>query len=174
MNRRRGAFQLTVVRLACVLALACALAGCPKGPAKVVTKRVPGLAPKPSKLDVKIHVSPAANAGNPVALDLVLVSDKNLLKELQKMTASQWFERRNQIILDHPKEGDITVVGQWEWSPGQVVAPAQLSVKPEVKAGLIFAKYFNPGEHRALIDPRAKDILIKLEEDKLEVVTRKD
>jgi type VI secretion system protein len=159
------------LRLTCVCALACVLAGCPKAP-KVITKRVPGTA-KESKMDVKFHVSPTANANNPVALDLVLVSDKNLLKELQKMTASQWFERREQIILDHPKVGDLVVVGRWEWAPGQVVPPTRLVVQPEVKAGLIFANYFSPGEHRAIIDPRAHDILIKLEEDKLEVVTQK-
>lgn len=172
MNPPRRTFQFVALRLACTVALACTLAGCPKAP-KVITKRVPGTA-KESKLDVKIHVSPTANAGNPVALDLVLVSDKSLLKELQKMTASQWFERRSQIILDHPKVGELVVVGPWEWSPGQVIQPMRLVVQPEVKAGLIFANYFSPGEHRAVVDPRARDILIKLEEDKLEVVTQKN
>ena len=156
---------------ACVLLLPLLFAGCPKGP-KVVTKRLPGTA-KESKVDVRVRVSPTANGGNPVALDILLVSDKELLKELQKMSASDWFARREQIILDHPKEEQLVVLRR-EWVPGQVVEPARLVVKPEIRAGLVFANYFGPGEHRAVLDPRARNIQINLEEDKLEVVARKN
>jgi type VI secretion system protein len=155
---------------ACALLLPLLLAGCPKGP-KVVTKRLPGTA-KESKLDVRVSVAPDANGGNPVALDILLVSDKELLKELQKMSASDWFAKREQIILDHPKEEELVVLKR-EWVPGQVVEPARLTVKPEIRAGLVFANYFSPGEHRAVLDPRAKDIQINLEGNKLEVVARK-
>lgn len=146
-------------------ALACAFAGCPKKP-KV--PGVPGLSAKARDLEVRVHVSPEANGGNPVALDLLLVADKDLLKELQKMTASQWFERREQIVLDHPKQGELVVVSR-EWSPGQVVAPNTVKVAPEVRAAVVFANYFNPGEHRAVLDPR-RDVLIKLGDEKIEVV----
>src|SRR3954465_5003094 len=95
----------------------------PKGP-KVVTKRLPG-GPKDGKLDLRVHVSPRANGENPVALDIVLVSDKDLLKELQKMSASDWFAQRDQIILDHPKEGQL-VVFKRELVPGQLVEPERL------------------------------------------------
>ncbi len=155
---------------ACALLLPLLLSGCPKGP-KVVTKRLPGTA-KESKVDVRVSIAPDANGGNPVALDILLVSDKELLKELQKMSASDWFARREQIILDHPKEEELVVLKR-EWVPGQVVEPAHLTVRPEIKAGLVFANYFSPGEHRAVLDPRAKDIQINLEGNKLEVVARK-
>ena len=156
---------------ACALVLPLLLSGCPKGP-KVVTKRLPG-GPKDGKLDLRVRVSPRANGENPVALDVLLVSDKELLKELQKMSASDWFAKREQIILDHPKEGQLVVVIRRELVPGQVVEPAQFVVKPEVRAGVVFANYFTPGEHRAVLDPRAGDVQINLEEDKLEVVARK-
>lgn len=156
---------------ACVLVLPLLLSACPKGP-KVVTKRLPGTA-KESKLDLRVRVSPRANGENPVALDVLLVTDKELLKELQKMSASDWFAKREQIILDHPKEEQL-VVRRLELVPGQVVEPSRLVVKPEVRAGVVFANYFNPGEHRAVLDPRARDIQINLEEDKLEVVARKN
>jgi hypothetical protein len=159
-----------VLLSACALLLPLLLSGCPKGP-KVVTKRLPGTA-KESKVDVRVSVAPDANGGNPVALDILLVSDKELLKELQKMSASDWFAKREQIILDHPKEEELVVLKR-EWVPGQVVEPARLTVKPEIRAGLVFANYFSPGEHRAVLDPRAKDIQINLEGNKLEVVARK-
>ena len=171
---RQGGIFSKALLSACAFALTGVLTGCPKGP-KVLTQHVPGTA-KETKLGVRVHVSPEANGGNPVALDLLLVSDKNLLKELQKMTATDWFAdggaRRNQFILDHPKEKGL-VVRQWEWVPGQVIAPDSLTVPADIKAAVVFAKYFNPGEHRAIIDPHAKDILIELGEDKIQIVTQK-
>lgn len=169
MTLRKSIFSKSLLS-ACVFALAFTLTGCPKKP-KVITSRIPGMA-KDSKLDVRVHVSEQANGGNPVALDLLLVSDKNLLKELQKMTAGDWFARREQIIADHPKEG-LSVVRQWEWVPNQVIPPEQLTVGTDIKAVIVFANYFNPGEHRAVIDPRAKGITINLDDDKLKIVTQK-
>jgi predicted component of type VI protein secretion system len=148
-----------------VAALAVVFAGCPKAP-KVVTKRLPG-GPKESKIEVSVQVAPHANNGNPVALDLLLVSDKELLKQLQGMSAGEWFEKRAQIILDHPR-ADTLVVSSWEWVPGQVIQLNEVKVAPEVRAAVIFANYFNPGEHRAVLDPH-KDVRIKLGESKLEV-----
>jgi hypothetical protein len=71
-------------------------------------------------------------------------------------------------MLDFPKEGQVEV-SKWEWVPGQIVQVEKLLVRPEIKGGVIFANYFKPGAHRAVIDPR-KDILIKLEDEKIEVV----
>lgn len=170
MTRLKKTHVLRASLSACVLLIPLLLAGCPKGP-KVVTKRLPG-GPKDGKIDLRVRVSPRANGENPVALDVLLVSDKELLKELQKMSASDWFAKREQIILDHPKEEQL-VVRRLELVPGQVVEPSRLVVKPEVRAGVVFANYFNPGEHRAVLDPRAGDVQINLEEDKLEVVARK-
>jgi hypothetical protein len=171
MTRLKNAHVLRASLSVCVLLIPLLFAGCPKGP-KVVTKRLPG-GPKDGKLDLRVHVSPRANGENPVALDVLLVSDKELLKELKKMSAGDWFAKREQIILDHPKEEQLVVLRR-EFVPGQVVEPALLVVKSEVRAGLVFANYFNPGEHRAVLDPRARDVQINLEEDKLEVVARKN
>ncbi len=158
-------FRVRALAAAGVVALAAALAGCPKGP-KVVTKRLPG-GPKDKKIEVSVRVEPNANGGNPVALDLLLVSDKELLKELQKLTAADWFEKRAQIILDHPKEGELSVT-RWEWVPGQVVNLDDVRVAPEVKAAVVYANYFSPGEHRAVLDPR-KDVQLTLGESGLKV-----
>jgi len=162
---RAKTFRARLVAALGAAALAAVLTGCPKGP-KVITKRLPG-GPKESRIEVMVRVVPNANGGNPVALDLLLVSDKELLKELQGMSAGDWFEKRSQIILDHQKEGELSV-SRWEWVPGQVVRLNGVTVAPEVKAAIIFANYFSPGEHRAVLDPR-KDVKITLGESKLEV-----
>src|ERR1051325_12071938 len=65
---------------------------------------VPKVIRPASKLVVRVEVSPQANNNNPVALDLVLVKSKKLLKELMKISASEWFQKRSQYRLDYPKE----------------------------------------------------------------------
>ena len=144
------------------------LTACPK---VKVPKKIPGTSGE-SKLDVKVHVSPKANNNNPVAVDLVLVSDKKLLQELMKMSASEWFEKRQQVALDYPKETGLEA-GRWEWVPGQQVKVDRVTVKYEVIGGVIFANYFNAGTYRAPIDPR-KGILVTLGEDNLCVQSLKE
>lgn len=158
-------FRVRALAAVGVAVVAAALTGCPKGP-KVITGRLPG-GPKTSKIEVSVRVAPNANGGNPVALDLLLVSDKELLKELQKLSAADWFEKRSQIILDHPKEGELKVMSR-EWVPGQVVELDDVRVAPEVRAAVVYANYFSPGEHRAVLDPH-RDVRLTLGESKLEV-----
>ena len=151
-----------------VVAMVLLCTACPK---VKVPKKLPGTSGE-SKLDVKVHVSPAANNNNPVAVDLVLVSDKKLLQELMKMSASEWFEKRHQVALDYPKETGLGA-GRWEWVPGQQVKVDRVTVKYEVVGGVIFANYFNAGTHRAPIDPR-KGILITLGDEDLCVQSLKE
>src|SRR6266404_7805694 len=84
-----------------------------------------------SQLKIKVEVSPQANDGNPVAFDLVLVTDKELLKKLMKISASEWFENRNQYRLDYPEEKGLRA-GSWEWVPGQVVRLEPIPVESEI------------------------------------------
>ncbi|HEY0006756.1 MAG TPA: hypothetical protein VGB17_18380, partial [Pyrinomonadaceae bacterium] len=100
------------------MALLMWLPACKRVPA-VVRNTVPGASGE-SKLDLRVDVAQQANNNNPIAVDLVLVSDKKLLKELLKLSAAEWFEKRHQFRLDYPKETGLNA-GSWEWVPGQVV-----------------------------------------------------
>lgn len=161
---KRKSFWRTFLFSVGGLVLLMSLTACPVRVPKSVRSRIPGASGE-TKLDVKVHVSPAANKNNPVAVDLVLVSDKKLLKELTKMSARDWFEHRHQIQLDYPKETDL-LAGSWEWVPGQAVKLERLPVKLEIIGGVVFANYLNDGAHRAIINPR-KDIVLTLGEDDL-------
>lgn len=130
---------------------------------KAVRSTVPGASGE-VKLDVKVHISPAANRNNPVAVDLVMVTDKKLLKELMKMSARDWFAQKHQVQLDYPKEKDLTA-GSWEWVPGQSVKLDRLNVRYEIVGGVVFANYLTDGVHRASIDPRKPFVLTLGEED---------
>ena len=166
----QNAHSLTRSLLLSVSAVAMMLlfTACPK--VKVPTK-IPGTSGD-SKLDVKVHVSPEANNNNPVAVDLVLVSDKKLLQELMKLSATEWFEKRHQFALDYPKETGLSA-GRWEWVPGQQIKVDRVTVKYGVVGGVVFANYFNAGTHRAPIDPR-KGILITLGDEDLCVQSLKE
>ncbi|MEN3326538.1 MAG: type secretion system protein [Acidobacteriota bacterium] len=88
------------------------------------------------------------------------------------MSAKEWFEKRQQVELDHPKETALATQ-RWEWVPGQQVQVDRVPVKFEVVGGVVFANYFNAGAHRASIDPR-KGVLITLDDENFCVQTLKD
>ncbi|PYS51600.1 MAG: hypothetical protein DMF68_03680 [Acidobacteria bacterium] len=153
-------YLLRLVAFACG---ACALV--------LLTACVPKSIRPASKLMVRVEVSPQANNNNPVALDLVLVKSKKLLKELMKISASEWFEKRSQYRLDYPKEIGLKA-GSWEWVPGQVVQIDPMPFKDKFAGGLVFANYFSPGTHRAVIDP-SKPVVIKLGAEDITVIPEK-
>lgn len=124
-----------------------------------------------SELEMKVEVSPHANNDNPVAFDLVLVTDETLLEELSGISASEWFEKRSQYRLDYPEERGLPA-GSWEWVPGQDVVLEPITVKREIVGGVIFANYSTPGAHRAVIDPR-KSLAVTLGEEDFAVTQEK-
>jgi len=118
-----------------------------------------------------VDISPQANNNNPVALDLVLVKNGKLFKELMKIPASEWFEKRKQYRLDYPKEIGLNA-GSWEWVPGQVVKIDPIAFKEKYAGGLVFANYFSPGAHRAVINP-SKSFVITLGPEDIAVTPEK-
>lgn len=131
------------------------------------------------QLTVKVAIAAEANGNNPVAVDLVRVENKDLAKEISKLTAADWFQKRDQYIRDYPKPGVLTIESS-EWVPGQPVSPLKIpeplslpiplvSTSPTT---LIFANYFTPGPHRATLEPH-KIITIQLGADDLTVVVDK-
>jgi type VI secretion system protein len=171
LPRLRGkTFRSKAAALLVCAAAAAVLTGCPKVP-KVVTKTIP-VGPKPSNLEVRVQMDEKANGEHPVALDLLLVSDKELLEKLEEMSASEWFKRRAQIMLDNP-DGKALVVTGWELVPGQVTEMHVVRVEPEVRAAIVFADYANDGEHRAVVKKPRRGIVLKLGANKFEVTQMK-
>jgi len=101
---------------------------------------------------VQVQTDPLANQNNPVAVDVLFVYDRDLLATLLKMSASDWFAKREQLARDYPEQSGFAV-WSWEWVPGQIVLPQALPLQPKARAGVVFARYLSPGEHRARFDP---------------------
>ena len=112
------------------------------------------------KLTVSIDISEKANQNSPVALDVVVVYDEELLARLLEFSSKDWFEKREQIKRDYLQGEGLDYWG-WEWVPGQKVTIQKLPLKPEAKGGFIFADYFSPGVHRVRIDPFG-DVIVHL------------
>src|SRR5581483_4469768 len=105
-----------------------------------------------------------------VAVDILLVFDDELLKELQKMPARDWFSRRDQIKRDYP-DGRGFESWEYEWVPGQDVPELVLPYRVATKGGVIFANYLTPGDHRGRWDGR-ENIQISLLEKNFTVTAR--
>jgi type VI secretion system protein len=115
-------------------------------------------------VDLKVQIDDNANFNSPVALDVLLVYDEDLLKQLLKMPAREWFDRRDQIKRDFP-DGSGLDAWSWEWVPGQRIPVQRLPLVARAKAMVIYANYLSPGEHRARRPPHESVSLQLLERD---------
>lgn len=114
-------------------------------------------------MSLQVSSSNTANQNSPVAMDLVMVSDKKLLDVLGGLTAVDWFQKRAQIQLDHP--GKIKILTDLELVPGQRYGPVKFAVDPKFIGGFVFLNYFTPGAHRALIDIHKPLVINLLDKD---------
>jgi len=116
---------------------------------------------KQIKFFIQLNVSPAANSNNPIPMDLVMVLDKKLVKEVAKLSAKDWFERRVQIQRDYP---NLTEVIPWELVPGQHTGSISIDINVKTQGAFVFARYLLPGDHRAAVDVRVPVVVNLLEE----------
>jgi len=157
-NYSNNFIHISLALLLAVTLVAC-LASC--GSAKAVGRHARSMAG--GKLKVKVFVSEKVNQNNPIALDLLIVYDKDLLSLIFEMTSKEWFARREQIKRDFPeKTGFESWI--WEWVPGQKIPVQKLPLRPPAVGGVIFANFYSQGIHRFRINP-FKNIAIHLGEE---------
>lgn len=157
-QRRKG------LRGSVILAVALGAAACGLPKRELESKLGVG-----GSMSLAVNTASNANQDSPVALDIVEVSDKKLLPTLAKLTANQWFEKRSQILLDHP--GSIEVLRELELVPGERYGPVKFKPGAKFVGGILYADYFTPGAHRAVVDIR-KPLVIDLLRDNFAI--RKD
>lgn len=157
---RGNMFRSNRRRLLVAVLLVSFLSGC--GIPRKIAVRTRSLAG--GKLSVAVNIAPEANQNSPIAVSLLLVYDTALLTQLKSMPASQWFEKRAQIRGNFPGKSGFES-WDWEWVPGQIVPPQELPLRADAKAGIIFANYLPPGEHRAVFKPTQSVQINLLAED---------
>lgn len=107
----------------------------------------------PTRLKMKFDVSRRANADNPVQVDVVVAYDPELVEELDRLTASEWFAQRESRIRNNPG-GQQFNVWRWELTPGLELSDIDLTLRGLAAQGVLFADYFTRGKHSARFDPR--------------------
>ena len=138
--RARGRRPLYGVLLltACVVLGSCSLAK--------KTRRMFG-----GRVLIEVAVDPRLNEDFPVEVDLVVVYDRDLLKELQNLDAETWFDKeKEQYVNGFEKALDLH---HWEWVPDRPVEPLSVSHRLGARAGVVFARYFADGDHRLTVEP---------------------
>lgn len=95
---------------------------------------------------VLLDVDPSANEDTAIALDLVVTYSGDLSNTLLQLPAFKYFEQKKQLLRDNP---DNLQIWSWEVVPGQVVNATPIVFSgPYPQAGILFANYLTPGDHR--------------------------
>lgn len=130
------------------------LAGC--GSDKAIKSRV-----------IEFQVAQGANQDSPIAVDIVYVYDPQLVPQLTKMTAHDWFQKRAAVRQAFPTGFDVTSI---EVVPGQKGPVEQVQPKAsQAIAAFVFANYASDGTHRARVDG-LKTFLIALADKDFTIV----
>lgn len=111
---------------------------------------------------VQVHADSEINQNSPVAVEMVVVYDEDLLKALLAKGARDWFRDREQIRKDHPGDKDFLSMS-WEVVPGQSLPVQEMSFGSGARGGIVFADYFSEGAHRVRFEPHL-DLTIHLQD----------
>jgi type VI secretion system protein len=103
----------------------------------------------------ELHFEVAANANDttPFAVDIVAVSDEDVLKKLQLINAAQWFDPQSNLKRDYPQ---ALMVWNYELTPNSSLAPDPEFAGQKAQGLLLFANYKTAGAHRLRLEKYKK------------------
>ncbi len=113
------------------------------------------------ELVIYVHVNSAVNHNSPIAVDVLNVQDKSVLKLVSAMSAEAWFQQRTDFERSHPHTIQRL---SWEWVPGQNVGQVTVPGTGVAEGVVFFANYQTKGAHRALL-PQSGHISITFAAD---------
>jgi type VI secretion system protein len=97
------------------------------------------------------------NDRSPIAVEVVLLRDRDLLETVSSLSARAWFAEIGQLERDHPGAFDRA---RWEMVPGQRLELDLPFANRRGVAVFVFANYLSPGAHRIRVDDRSHFTLI--------------
>lgn len=107
--------------------------------------------------DVTLSAATDANQNSPIAVDIVLVFEDDMLTRLVELPAAKWFAVRADLRKTFPKSLSYRT---WELVPGQTIqVPGESFGTPRVVGVLVYADYALPGAHRLRVET-LKDALV--------------
>jgi hypothetical protein len=148
--------------LACsTLAAAALLTGCSlMHPVRLV---------RPEKmLAFQVSVAPDANQNSVVPFDVVVIRDKDLLKQIEQMDAAMWFSPKGRCKYRGGPKAKVQFYS-WEFVPNQTFA-IDVPAMNGAKAVLGFARYSASGEHRVTFTTKGGQS-VEMSEDGVHALT---
>lgn len=125
----------------------------------------------PTRLAMEFDVSRKANDDNPLRVEVIVAYDAELVDELDRLTANEWFDQREQRMRSNP-DGAAFRTWRWELTPGLEVPNIELPLRGVPAQGLIYAGYYSRGKHSARFDP-ARAQTVQFRQDAFRVVAGK-
>ncbi len=122
----------------------------PERPPCQPVPKPPPAPPAERRLQLHVRISPDANDTSPVALSVLVIYDPIVARALRELSASQWFEDREQFLQDYLTSIDEEL---WELVPGQRVEPIVRTLREGTAEGLLFARYRSEGLHSQVFSP---------------------
>lgn len=100
---------------------------------------------------IQIVASSTANDTSPIPVTLVAIYEPQWVEKLMRMSAKDWYEKREQLRRDH---SGSAALAEWDWmmNPGQTSPPMMVEVDRRTVAWFVFARYHSPGTHRFALD----------------------
>lgn len=111
---------------------------------------------------ISIDADPEANQNSAVAVDLVMLTDPEAAAAIMKLSARDWFQRRQQFTRDYP---DGLRIVSWEMAPGQLLRDASVDSPGGMTDAIVFAGYRDEGDHRLRLGDGSKVKLMLGEKD---------
>jgi type VI secretion system protein len=109
---------------------------------------------------IAFKVEAGANDDIPIAIDIAYLSaDPILVDEVAKMTAAQWFDKKDQLRRDFPNAVDAV---SWELVPGSVLPRTRVPEPKVDHAAFLFARYREPQPFRFKLTEDDEDIRVVL------------
>jgi type VI secretion system protein len=127
-----------------------------------------GLIGSKKMLAFQVNVAPDANQNSVVPFDVVVVRDKDLLKQIQKMDAATWFGAEGRCKFRGGPKAKVQFYS-WEFVPNQTSA-IDVPAMEGAKAVLGFADYSSPGEHRVTLTTKG-GTMVEMGQDGVHALT---
>lgn len=111
------------------------------------------------------------NNSSPVTVHVVIIYKQELLDEIVKMEAADYFKKADQLKIDNAGQMDVF---SFDLIRGQRLNNQEINPSKTSGVGaIIFARYAGPGPHKAVLNEES-GVLVKLNKDDLAIEPLKD
>lgn len=103
------------------------------------------------KMNLQADVKKNANNYSAISIDFVFIFTEKPLEEIKKISALDWFIKKDQYKNDYAINDDIQILS-FELTPDQNIQISKFKPNYNPLALVVFANYDSPGEHRVIIN----------------------